>query len=161
VVIVDRVDGELSAGCELLGRELPVVAVDRRTWAALRRVEPSLPATQVKVERAEPADRRQLAAAEVLVRQAMSATALELLGSAMLARAATLAGLDGPPDAAGAAVWLFSEAIPKGFVPAEIGAAILRAQVLAQAQGVPAAVVDEAAHELLGVAQAFIGGLGG
>ncbi len=87
------------------------------------------------------------AAALLLVEQAMTAPALELLAGAMLARAAAAAGRQAAPEAAHALVWLFGEALPKGFVTTEVANAIMRAQGLAQSAEVPEvltrAILDE------------------
>jgi len=160
VVIVDRVDDGMLAQAAALSGTIPVAVMDRRTWQLLQRMghaattpgpAVSVPEIAAPPREAEPAlvtlAKRRLAAAEVLVEQAMTAPALELLAGAMLARAAAAAGRQAAPEAAHALVWLFGEALPKGFVTTEVANAIMRAQGLAQSAEVPEvltrAILDE------------------
>ena len=138
VAIVDRVDDGMLENAARLSSTFPVAVMDRRTWQVLQRMGHALtvPAAPSQPAAVEPAlvtlAKRRLAAAEVLIEQAMGTPALELLAGAMLARAAAVAGRDIAPEGVGAAAWLFGEALPKGFVPVEVAHAIVRAQSLGQ-----------------------------
>ncbi len=78
-----------------------------------------------------------LNAAQVLVSQNLDNSALELLISALLARTADLAGLDTPPSPADVGVWVYSEAVPGGFITHEEASLIMRAIGLGQAATIP------------------------
>ncbi|MFO0750332.1 MAG: hypothetical protein U1F43_32380 [Myxococcota bacterium] len=152
VVILDRADAASVETAATLSTELDIAVVDRRTWQALTRMGtlgPTRPVPAPIVVAVEPAlfglARRQLAAAEALLERALAGPALGLLAEAMLARTAAVAGRDAPPASHDAAAWLFVEAIPKGFAPAEVAHAILCAQSLAHAPTVPDAVVADVA----------------
>jgi fructose-specific component phosphotransferase system IIB-like protein len=81
--------------------------------------------------------------AKLLVGQGLHTPALELLLSAQLAAAAQRAGLDIPKPAAEAGVWVYSEAIPKGFLTQEEAVLIMQAVGMSQAPTVPETLMDQ------------------
>jgi hypothetical protein len=94
-----------------------------------------------------------LKAAEVLIGQQCTAGALDLLCSSLLAAAASRTGLEHPPGPREAGVWLYGEALPKGLLTHEQGAAIMRAVSLADAPTVPETLI----REVLEDARGFVG----
>ena len=91
--------------------------------------------------------RRQLTAADVLLDQGLRGPAMGLLAQAMLARVAAHAGQDNIPSVE-PAIWLYAEAIPRGFATPDLASAILCAHGFSRAADVPtdlvASVVDKA-----------------
>lgn len=174
VVLLERVDDDAVARASAIDTGIPVAALDRRTWQALTRMGQAPEATRVDLESlgtgllaspskppaeapAEPAlvalARRQLFAAEVLLDQTMPAPAMGLLSQAMLAKVAHHAGESSPPTGE-PAIWLYAEALPRGFATQELVSAILCAHAFSRAAAVPADV----AASVLDKARSFISG---
>ena len=86
---------------------------------------------------------RKMRAAEVLLTQDCVQEGLSLATTAMLASVALRAGLEEPPERSEAAVWLYSDAVPRGIVCGEDAASITRAMALASAPSVPEGLVQE------------------
>ncbi|MEW6219221.1 MAG: hypothetical protein AB1634_06740 [Thermodesulfobacteriota bacterium] len=86
----------------------------------------------------------------LLLDQRLTASALELLLSALLAAAADRAGLDHPVSPQEAGVWICGEAATSGIFDAQEVGLLLRGVSLAQAAAVPeplvTALVDEVAR---------------
>lgn len=166
VCLVDGAPEALIADAEAHIVNAPIAVVDRRTWAALARVQPGglaaardhwvQPAAEAP---AEPPLRalalRKLAAAEALG-EGHPDEALALLTSAIAATLAHRAGRDAPPAGEQLAVWLYGDLVPRGFASPDEAAGLLRAHGLAQAADVPAGLVaaafDDARRVVLGAA---------
>ncbi len=152
VAVVDRVeDDHLVQVRDLVSAlevSLPVELLDARAAAALAR----LGAVQGEAlyERSEEdaptpllaQANRKLDAGEALASQGHDEEALELMLQAMLCAAAHRSQLERAPQMEQAGVWLFGEAVPKGYLEAEDANAITRAVALAQVPQVPAALIE-------------------
>ena len=153
VAVVDIVEDEhaqqvrdLAIGLDL---DVQVELLDARSAAALARLG-AVPGEAVYERPTEPAKptpllaqaSRKLQAAELLHGQGHCEEALELMLQAMLHAAAHRAALDAAPRIEDAAVWLFGEAVPKGYVDMEDANAITRAVALAQVPRLPAGLVQ-------------------
>lgn len=154
LVVLDHVDAAADEVAKTLSDDVPVAVIDPRTHAGVQRLGAASPlgATRSLYEagadgRAAPGARlaaqarEKLRAAGLLLEQGCSGPAMELLVSALLAAAAAGAGLDTPPAPAGAAVWLYGEAVPRGWLDAPQAALVQRAIGLAQAPSLPEALL--------------------
>ncbi len=164
VAVVDRVDDEHERQVRELQTELDlgvrVELLDARAAAALTR----LGAITGEVIHERPADEpaaaplldyasRKLEAAELLHGQGHGEEALELMLQAMLHAAAHRAALEQAPRVEDAAVWLFGEAVPKGYLDMDDANAITRAVALSHVPGLPGELirpVNDDARRLLG-----------
>lgn len=164
VVLLERVDAEATERALSLSTALPVAALDRRTWLALTRMGQAPAITRLDARTTEAAPpiqppapppeppmvglaKRQLAAADILLEQGLRGPAMGLLSQAMLAKVAAHAGQDNIPSGE-PAIWLYAEAIPRGFTTPDLASAILCAHGFSRAADVPAdlvaSVVDKA-----------------
>ncbi len=157
IAVIDRIDGEAEQTAIDLSQKVPVALIDLMTLGSLNRLGAASPLAQVqtyydaKVDQPAAAGPSRLASmaeekfngAKLLMGQGLHTSALELLLSAQLATAAQRAGLDMPKPAAEAAVWVYSEAIPKGFLSPEEAGLIMQAVGLSQAPTVPETLVDQ------------------
>ena len=82
------------------------------------------------------------AAAELLLEQTRNGPALELLNTALLTTAAARGGQNRAPKAEQMIVWLFSEALPQGWLDQGQAALIMRGLSLAQAPELPDALLS-------------------
>ncbi len=166
LVVMDRVDADAERTAEQLSQTVPVALIDLRTLIGLQRLDPAFPVGAAKTYYETPAEDRgeevpplvaraqeKLKGAEVLIEQRCHAGAVDLLCSSLLAAAASRTGLEHPPDPREAGVWLYGEALPKGLLTREQGAAIMRAVALAGAPTVPESLI----REVLEDARAFVG----
>jgi len=144
MVVVDQVDAVAEAAVAAASADLPVAAVDARTFAALRRLGSGGEerAVFVRQQRAEPGlveqARRKLQAAQVLADADCAGEAVALARTAMLLALADRAGLLHAPEPANAAVWVFGELMPRGIVGAELAATVARVLALGEVAEVPA-----------------------
>ena len=156
LVVLDRVDAEADRFAAGMDGEIPVALIDPRTLHGLQRLGRHSPLAQAtshyEATGGGSPRSRQLAqagerfrAAEVLLEQRCAAPAAELLVSALLASAAARADLDldHPPGPAEAGVWLYGEALPKGWLTADRAALIMRTITLAQAAELPVPLLRE------------------
>jgi len=158
IAVVDATDQDSHSLAEHLSEEVPVAIVDRSTLAALRRLGLSdggdggsgevwrRPRGEPGADRLHPLAaraRRKLEAAEALVENDCTAEAAGLLAQAMLAALAHRADLPSPPAPEKAAVWIYGEAIPRGWMTAEDAASALRADAMSRAGEVPAPLVQD------------------
>lgn len=154
VCLVDGAPEALIAEAEAHIVNAPVAVVDRRTWAALARLEAGVFAAAedhwVRPAPALPAEpplralaRKKLAAAEALT-AAHPDEALALLTTAIAATLAQRAGRAAVPDHGQLAVWLYGDLVPHGLATPDEAAALLRAHGLAQAADVPVELVTAA-----------------
>ncbi len=151
LVVLDRVDEEADRMASEISGRIPVALIDPRTLGGLRRLGAASPVAESRtlfeaaprtVPQREPPLLRQarekLQGAEVLIRQACPAPAMDLLLGALLAAAAERAGQKVPPVPQQAGVWLYGEALPKGALSQDQAGLIMRAMALAQgANAVP------------------------
>jgi superfamily II DNA or RNA helicase len=158
IAVVDRVDEVAEAASRSASDGVVVVVIDRQAFLALERLGPSSPwagarplsggATRAGDARS-PRPRllllaeRQLRSAEVLVASGCAADGLGLAAGAMIAALAHRAALAEPPARERAAVWLYTEALPRGLATGEEVAAVTSALALSQSAEVPAAVAGE------------------
>ncbi|MEZ5448935.1 MAG: hypothetical protein R3E89_08010 [Thiolinea sp.] len=89
-------------------------------------------------------------AAEVLLEQGMSSVPAELLLAALLHAAAARGGLELAPKAVEAAVWVYTDAVPQGWLSQEEAALVMRAVALAQAPELPASLLETLLEEVRG-----------
>lgn len=134
---------------------IPVALIEPRTLAGLQRVGLAAPKGELQAlydaprtgqEQASPLlgmAREKLRAAELLIEQRCAGSAVELLASAMLSAVAARARMSQAPSRERAAVWIYSEAMPKGHVLAEQASALTRAISLSEAPEVPEPLVFE------------------
>jgi len=157
LTVLDQVTAEDDQLVEKLSETIPVAIIDMRTLAGLARLGGGSPVAEQQIlynsteqKTTEPGlSALQLLAAEkfkaatVLMDQDCSGVALDLLLSALLAKASDQAQLTTtvPPQDAG--VWLYSEALPKGFLTQDDATLIMRALALAQSPSVPENMVND------------------
>ncbi len=149
VVVLDRVDSGAEMLAVELSNKIPVAVIDIISLNSLNRLGDASPLAGARTcftpqQEVEPGPSRlaalaaeKLAAANLLFEQNMTGPALELLLSALLARAADLADLADPPTATEAGVWVFAEAVPRGIITSEEAGLIMQVMGLAQAETVP------------------------
>jgi len=90
-------------------------------------------------------------AAEVLLEQGACGPALELLASAMVAAVAGRGELQIAPAIDQSGVWIYSEALPKGWIDEAQAALVMRSLALLNAVSVPAAQLEELLAEARGL----------
>lgn len=143
-------------GRALLADGLPVAVIDRRTWRGLQRLGGASPLAEaltvfeVAAESAQVNPLHELAAqtlrsAQVLLEQQCAAGVMDLLASALLDAGAARVGLDLPPPASEAAVWLYGDIVPRALLTAEHVALILQAVSLSLSPSVPEPLLRQAA----------------
>ncbi len=150
IAVLDQVDAEAESLAVALSGAIPVALIDQISLKSLGRLGASSPLADAETyyelgEHQPGPDRSRLTAlaaekldaAKVLINQNLDNSALELLVSGLLAKAADLAGLDTPSSPIDAGVWVYSEAIPKGFLTQDEGSLIMRAIGLGQAEKIP------------------------
>jgi len=155
LVVLDRVDDAAEAVAAGMEGAIPVALIDSRTLGSLQRLGAVSPLAEAQIhfaaaQPAEPAGTRQqrlarerLDAARVLAHQNASGPALELMVSALLAAAAARAGTERVPAAHEAALWLYAEALPRGWIDATQAALITGAIGLAQAPSLPGPLLEK------------------
>lgn len=150
LAVVDLVDSEADRIAASLSGRVPVAVIDQRTLRGLERLGASSPVAQGQtyydaadqapdnsVSRLMALAREKFKSATLLAEQGCSASAMELLLSALLALAADRAGLANPLSQQEAGVWIYTEALPKGLMTQSEAALIMRASALAQAPSLP------------------------
>jgi hypothetical protein len=146
----DRLSTELTARvAEEFEVEVPVALVDPLTLRSLQRLGGASPVQEGELYYTAQSDggaaesvllkqaKAHYEAAEVLLEQARHGSALELLNAALLATAAARGGQSRAPTADQAGVWLFSEALPQGWLDQGQAALIMRGLSLAHAAELP------------------------
>jgi superfamily II DNA or RNA helicase len=165
LVVMDRVDEGADRTARQLSGEIPVALIDPRTLKGLERLGAASPVAETRTyfdaaeaggeqagSRMAALARERLKAAEVLIGQQCLSGATELLNSASLAAAAARAELEQPPSPQEAGVWLYGEALPKGWLSQDQAGLVMRAVALAQAPAVPETLLQE----LLGEVRGFV-----
>ncbi len=156
LVVMDPIDAQADRIAQGLSETVPVALIDPRTFIGLKRLGAASPLGETRTffeldqgstRPGGPAllrlAREKLRAAETLIGQGCLSTAGELLTSAMLSAAAARGGLSQPPIPQEAAVWIYSEALPKGILTPEQATALLRASALSQAPSMPRSLLDQ------------------
>lgn len=154
LAVVDVTDSRTHALAEELSREIPIAIIDRVTNTALKRLGAATPAGAGKdvwqrpeeSEGLHPLQRlavQKLEAAEVLVDRDLGVEAAGLLHQSILAGLAVAADRDAPVEAEQAALWLYGEAVPQGWITPEDASIVLRADALSRAPAVPIAQIQE------------------
>ncbi|MGD8308814.1 MAG: DEAD/DEAH box helicase, partial [Chromatiales bacterium] len=156
LVVMDPIDVQADRIAEGLSDTVPVALIDSRTFNGLQRLGAASPLGETRTYYAPDQERtgrggsallrlarERLRAAETLLGQDCPSAAGELLTSAMLSAAAAIAGLSQPPTIQEAAVWIYSEALPKGALTADQANDLLRASALSQAPSLPRSLLDE------------------
>ncbi|MGB1009516.1 MAG: SNF2-related protein [Thiolinea sp.] len=134
---------------------VPVALLDPRTLRSLQKLGDNSPLKEasplydVAEEPAEPQISRlqqlaqeKLQAAEVLMEQGIFSVTLNMLVNALLQAAAAKAELAHAPAENEAAIWLYGEAIPNGWLDQEQAGLISQALALAQTPDVPLAMLE-------------------
>ncbi len=165
VVVAERVDAAMEQRVAALEAGVPLAVVEARSWAALSRLGSASPVAGARVlldrqRAAEPAPaaqtaERKLRAAELLADGGERGEALELATSAMLHAAAAAAGAEEPPQPGSAAVWLYSELVPRGVMEPEQAASIGRCLALAGAPEVPPELLASVIADARGLVHAL------
>jgi superfamily II DNA or RNA helicase len=157
LVVMDRVDESADRLTTQLSKqvaeeievEVPLALVDPLTLKSLQRLGSASPVQEGETYYTAEGDSRasesvllrqakeHFAAAELLLEQARNGPALELLNTALLATAAARGGQSRTPTTEQAGVWLFSEALPQGWLDQGQAALIMRGLSLAQAAELP------------------------
>ena len=149
IVVLDRVDSEAEALAVELSVTIPVAIIDLISLNGLNRLGSASPLAEAQTyyeptggEESAPTRLNRLAqekleAAKVLLEQDMAPTAMELLLAALLAKAADMADRDDTPGVDTAAVWLYSEAVPKGILSNSEAALIMQVLGLSQGGNIP------------------------
>ncbi|MEA3303157.1 MAG: DEAD/DEAH box helicase [Pseudomonadota bacterium] len=167
MVVVDRVDEEAWRYSLELSEtaDIQVALVDPISLSSMRRLglvsedqKEGLyydAAQSEDVDTASPLMRfatERIEAAEVLLQQDTCGPALELLASAMVAAVAGRGELTLAPAVDQAGIWIYSEALPKGWIDATQAALVMRTLALLNAVSVPA----EQLQELLAAARGLV-----
>ena len=156
ICVLDRVDGEAEGLAVELSKKVPVALLDRFALEGLNRLgasspvagartyfEPDDQASEQGQSRLQQVAEEKLAGAQVLLAQQLEGPALDLLVSALLAKACDLAGLDTVKAPSEAGVWIYGDALPKGKLTDKDAGLIMRAIGLNQADSVPPDLVTE------------------
>ncbi|WP_028583779.1 helicase-related protein [Desulfogranum mediterraneum] len=164
IAVLDQVDEAAEGLAVELSATIPVALIDHLALKGLARLAGASPLAgaetyflkdQEKDQKEEAAGpsrlvalaREKLEAAGLVFNQQLESVALELLLSALLAKAADLAGLNLPPEPSAAAVWLYSEALPNKILTQDEAGLIMRCQGLCQASTVPRELVAQLLEE--------------
>ncbi|MGB1256149.1 MAG: hypothetical protein ACPG51_09790, partial [Thiolinea sp.] len=155
LVILDQVTTRDDWQLEEHNLGVPVALLDPRTLRSLQKLGDNSPLKEasplydVAEEPAEPQISRlqqlaqeKLQAAEVLMEQGIFSVTLNMLVNALLQAAAAKAELAHAPAENEAAIWLYGEAIPNGWLDQEQAGLISQALALAQAPDVPLAMLE-------------------
>ena len=157
LTVLDQVTAEDDQIVEKLSETIPVAIIDMRTLAGLARLGGGSPVAEQQIlyngteqKTAEPGlsglqllASEKFKAATVLLDQNCAGVALDLLLSALLVKASDQAQLTAAVTPQDAGVWLYSEALPKGFLSQDDAALIMRALALAQSPSVPENMVND------------------
>ncbi len=166
LAVLDQVDSTADrTATHLSTPEVPVAVIDLRTLNGLSRLGANSPVEtnrtwydasrdekDGKTSRLMALAGEKLKATRVLVEQALSGSALEMLLSAQLTAAADRAGMDSPVSTQEAGIWLYGEAIPGGLLNQKDADLITRSISLSQCPSVP----EEMIADLLEETESFI-----
>ena len=155
LVILDQVTTQDDWQLEEQSMGVSVALLDPRTLRSLQKLGDHSPvqgastlydvaekSTEPEVPRLQQLAQDKLQAAEVLMEQGIYNMALNMLGNALLQAAAARAEQAHAPAEHEAAVWLYGEAIPNGWLDQEQAGLISQALALGQAPEVPEAILE-------------------
>ena len=149
----DPADDDLAS--ELSTTELPVVAIQAKTFTSLQRLGAASPVANAQViyeaketqqESINPLIKiaqDKLRSAEVLVEQQCYAGVMEILAATTLTAATIASGQQQVPGLEKATVWLYSEILPQQLMTAEHIATIVKILALSQNIDIPDALVQQ------------------
>ncbi|MGW8194890.1 MAG: DEAD/DEAH box helicase [Desulforhopalus sp.] len=157
LTVLDQAGEEEDRIAAKLSGQVPVAVIDRRTLAGLERLGSGSPlaksttyydAADKAAGKTAPPRLSQLAmekakAAQLLIEQDCSGPAMELLVSALLSAAAGRGKLENPVSMQEAAIWVYSDALPKGWLNQTEATLIMRAISLAQSPSIPVTMLTE------------------
>ncbi|MDJ0838308.1 MAG: DEAD/DEAH box helicase [Acidobacteriota bacterium] len=148
IAVVDHVNDQLETAVADMEQIVPVALLDQRSWLALESLGEASPLTGAVTlhEQTEPVDRsaplRQLAerkieAAEALLERDCNVECIGLAVDAMIASICARAGLEEMPPSNQVPVWIYTTALPKGFINADEAVEITKAVALTAAAELP------------------------
>jgi superfamily II DNA or RNA helicase len=161
LVVVNQIDDTDEQSVQDLSQpELPVAAIDARTWRSLQRLGAASPLAEARtfiettpLEGTQPETKpenpllktaqEKFRSAEVLIQQQCTAGVMDLLASALLLKLAGLNGQTQAPTAGTAAVWLYSEIVPEQLLSQEQAGVVMRIISLSLGPEVPEALIEE------------------
>lgn len=159
VVVEQWRDGDEQAAQDLSADGLPVAVIDGRTWRSLQRLGSASPLAESRtvfaaVEPEQPQQNplhelaaQKLHSAEVLLEQQCMAGVMDLLASALLSKLAALTGQTQAPLVTEAAVWLYTEIVPRGVLSNEQAVHVLQVVSLSLSSALPEILIRQAAAD--------------
>ncbi len=153
VVVEQWAETDEQSAEELSHPDIQVAVIDARSLRSLQRLGAASPLadTQVLVETrvTEPAKDKvlhqlahdKLHAAEVLLAQHCYTGVMDLLAAALLCKAAAVCGASQAPSVDNAAVWLFSDCVPKQLLSLDHANRILKVIALSHSVNMPEALL--------------------
>jgi len=157
VVIDPWQENDEQTALGLSADDLPVAVIDGRSWRSLQRLGSASPPADsrsvfetVAPELPEANPLHELAAqkwhsAQVLLAQQCTVGVMDLLASALLSKLAALHGQLQAPAITEAAIWLYTEIVPRGGLSSEQTAQLLQLVVLSLGSNVPETLTRQAA----------------
>jgi hypothetical protein len=133
----------------------PLSVIDQRGWRSMQRLGNASPLASATLHYQADAPaaagpsrlwlgaQEKLAGAETLARAGQGRAAAELLAAVLRAASAVRGGLTQPPASGQIALWLYAEAVPRGWLAADEAAAVLRAEALVQAETIPESLLQQ------------------
>ena len=161
LVVLDHVDSEANELAHALSTdEIPIALIDSQTLNGLRRLgDQSLFSDTQSIYNAEDDQqnasqldkvspliaiaKEKLEAAEVLLEQEVFSVAGDLLITALLAAVAGKAGLEQAPTITEAGIWVYTEAMEKGWLDQQQAHQIMRHLAVVQARDVPSDLLEQ------------------
>ena len=160
VVVEHWQDDDEQTGQNLSVQGLPVAVIDGRTWRSLQRLGKASPLAEAETvfETAvteQPQENpllvlaaQKLHSAEVLLAQQCTAGVMDLLASALLLKLAALHQQTQAPTVNEAAVWLYTEIVPRGLLTVEQVALVMQTVSLSLNNQLPDTLVRQVAGEV-------------
>ena len=160
LIVLDRIDDDANLWVQNMSCEdIPVALIDITTLNSLRRLGDASPVKDTQSyyrvgDTVEPEleenvsplialAKEKLEAAEILLGQEVFSVASDLLINALLAAVAGKAGLTKIPPLAEAGIWIYTEALEKGWLNQEQVNSIMRHLAVVQAQNVPVNLLEQ------------------
>ncbi|MBT4638768.1 MAG: DEAD/DEAH box helicase, partial [Deltaproteobacteria bacterium] len=150
IVIMTSISEEDDAIATDLSSEIPVALMEPRTFAGLQRLgasspvadmqplfEPSPVAEEIRVSPLLVLAKEKLKAAELLMEQNCPSVCLDLLAASMVAAVISQTDAVNPPELANAAVWIYSDGLPRGLLSNEQAGMIMGAISMMNASILP------------------------
>ncbi len=160
LVVLDQVDSDANLAAQNISSEdVPVALIDTTTLQGLQRLGNASPiqetqsyynAADVSDDEAQSTEspliaiaKEKLEAAEILLEQEIFSIASDLLINALLAAVAGKAGLNKAPTVAEAGIWVYTEALEKGWLDQQQANQIMRHLAVVQANDVPVDLLEQ------------------